>query len=105
MNSWENAHPGSWLTPLPWWALCDLSRTVHAARRRAKSCGRLVLRDVVGRSQVWIDGNLAGEKQDVDKKDMTIACPGGVGQRTVSVLIEAAAPDMAAGLGGIVTVE
>jgi beta-galactosidase len=90
---------------LPWWALCDLSRRVHAREEAQKFGGRLVLRDVVGRSQVWIDSKLAGEKLNAEKKDMIVACPDGVGQRTVSVLIEAAEPDTTAGLSGVVTVE
>jgi hypothetical protein len=31
---------------------------------------------VVGRSQVWIDGKLAGEKRDTEKKGHVVACPG-----------------------------
>jgi hypothetical protein len=70
-----------------------------------KSGGRLVLRDVVGKAQVWIDGKLAGQKVDPEKQDMTVAFPGRDGERVVSVLIEAPAAGKPAGLGGIVTVE
>ena len=65
----------------------------------------LLLRDVVGKAQVWVDGKLAGEKAIARKGDMTIAFPAGDGERTVSVVIEAAAPDEPAGRGGIVTEE
>jgi len=60
---------------------------------------------VVGKAQVWFDGKLAGEKKDTEKKNMIVACPAGDGERAVSVLIEASAPDTPAGLGGIVAVQ
>jgi len=105
MNSWGKAHPGSWLPPFRngRFAIYRAQFTPRAGVQ--KSGGQLILHDVVGKAQVWIDGKLAGEKSDAEKKDMIVACPGGDGQRTVSVLIEADAPDTPAGLGGIVAVE
>jgi beta-galactosidase len=80
---------------------------MHIVPRAAtqKSGGRLLLRDVAGKAQVWIDGKLAGEKADAGKQDMTLTFPPGNGERIVSVLIEAEAAGSPAGLGGIVTVE
>ncbi len=105
MNSWDNVHPGSGLTTLRdgRFVLYRAQFTPRAATQ--KSGGRLELRDVVGKAQVWVDGKLAGEKADAAKQDMTVAFPGGDGERVVSVLIEAEAAGTEAGLGGIVTVE
>jgi beta-galactosidase len=105
MNSWDNVHPGDWLSPFGDGRFAIYR--AHFAPRGAtqKSGGQLLLRDVVGKAQVWIDGKPAGEKADAGKEDMTVAFPAGDGERIVSILIEAAAPDTPAGLGGIVTVE
>jgi beta-galactosidase len=105
ITSWDNAHPGSWLTPLRGgrFAIYRASFTPRGATQ--KSGGQLLLRDVGGNAQVWIDGKLAGEKTDPERKDMTVAFPAGEGERIISVLIEAAASDKPAGLGGIVTVD
>jgi beta-galactosidase len=104
MNSWDNIHPG-YLTPFQdgRFAIYRASFTPRAVTQ--KTGGQLLLRDVVGKAQVWIDGKLDGEKMAVEKGDMTVAFPAGDGERIVSVVIEAAAPGDPAGLGGIVTVE
>jgi len=105
MTSWDNVHPGSWLTPFHdgRFAIYRANFTPRAATQ--KTGGQLLLRDVVGKAQVFVDGKVAGEKAIAGKGDMTVAFPTGGGERTVSVVIEAAAPDEPAGLGGIVTVE
>jgi beta-galactosidase len=64
-----------------------------------------VLREIAGKAEVWIDGKLVGERMSAERKDMTVTCPAGEGERTVSVLIKAARPDAPAGLSGIVTME
>jgi len=81
-------------------------RAVFAPRKTVEeSGGQLVLRDVVGRAQVWIDGKRAGEKPDFERKTFAVPFPAGKAERTVNVLIEAPAPGARAGLGGAVTVE
>jgi beta-galactosidase len=104
MNSWDNIHPGSELTAFRdgRFAVYRAQFTPRAATQ--KTGGRLVLRDVVGKAKVFVDGNPAGEKATADKQDITVTLPPGDGERVVSVLIEAE-PGTAAGLGGIVTVE
>jgi beta-galactosidase len=105
MNSWGNAHPGSWLPPFR-----DGRFAVYRARFTPrigvqKSGGRIVLRDVAGKAQVWLDGKLVAEKPDTEQKTISVSIPAGDSERTVSVLIEASAPATPAGLGGVVTVE
>jgi beta-galactosidase len=104
MNSWDNVHPG-FLPPFHngRFAIYRANFTPRAATQ--KTGGQLLLRDVVGKAQVWIDGKLVGEKAVAGKADLTVAFPAGDGERIVSVVIEAAAPDEPAGLGGTVTVE
>jgi hypothetical protein len=77
--------------------------TPRAATQNAG--GQLVLRDVVGKAQVWVDGKSVGEKTNAEKQDMTVPFPAGNGERIVSVVIEAPAVNTPAGLGGIVTIE
>ena len=105
MNSWGDAHPGSWLPPFRngRFAIYRAQFTTRAATQR--SGGELILRAVVGKAQVWIDGKLAGEKSDAAKNDFKVVCPAGGGEKTLSVLIEAEAAGRPAGLGGVVTVE
>jgi beta-galactosidase len=105
MNSWDNVHLGSDL-PIFQDGRFAVYRAQFSPRAATqKSGGRLVLRDVVGKAQVWIDGKLAGEKASPERQDMTIAFPAKGGERVVSVQIEAPATGKAAGLGGVVTVE
>ncbi len=70
-----------------------------------KSGGQLNLRDVTGKTQVWIDGKLAGEKADATRNSFSVPFPPGVSERTINVLIETSAPGAQAGLGGTVTIE
>jgi len=67
--------------------------------------GQLNLGDLTGKAQVWIDGRLAGEKTEAERKTFTVPFPPGAGECTVSVLIEATAAGERAGLGGTVTIE
>ncbi len=61
MNSWDNIHPGL-LTPFHdgRFAIYRANFTPRAATQ--KTGGQLLLRDVAGKAQVWIDGKLDGEK-------------------------------------------
>ncbi len=69
-----------------------------------KEGGQLVFNDLVGKAHVWIDGKLAGEKNDPVRKDMLVRLAPGDDKRDVAVLVEAATGSQA-GLGGPVTVE
>ncbi|MFZ0233302.1 MAG: beta-galactosidase GalA [Candidatus Acidiferrales bacterium] len=105
INKWSEAYPGSWLVPFHD-GLCAIYRAQFTPRAVVQRLGgQVVLRQVAGKAQVWIDGKLLGEKTNAEKKDMTVSCSGGAGERSISVLIEAAAVDAPAGLGGTVTVE
>jgi beta-galactosidase len=105
MNSWTNIRPGGFGGQLRG-GLFAIYRA-HFTPRPAgqKAGGTLVLRAVTGKAQVYIDGKLAGEKTTTQREDLKVAFPAGEGERTVSVLVEAASTGGNAGLGGTVTVE
>jgi beta-galactosidase len=105
LNKWRDAHPGSWVPPLRDGRFVIYRAQFTPRSGVQKSGGQIVMREVVGKAQVWIDGKLAGEKSEAERKDMTVPCPSGDGERTISVLVEAPALNTPAGLGGIVTVE
>jgi beta-galactosidase len=105
MNSWGDAHPGSWLPPFRngRFAVYRAHFTPRAATQA--DGGKLVLRDVAGKAQVWLDGKMVAERDTTDKADIIVALPPGAGERVISILIESPAPGASAGLGGVVTIE
>jgi beta-galactosidase len=105
MNSWANVHPGAWLPPFRdgRFAIYRARFTPRAQMRKA-GC-QLVLRDVAGKAQVYIDGKLVAEKTDPRTKTLTVAIAPGEGARVLSVLVEAPEAGARAGLGGVATVE
>lgn len=104
MNTWASVQPGRRLPAFQGsgFAIYRAHFTPRVLTR--KTGGQLVLRNVAGKAEVWLDGKLAGQKMDPARKDITIPITPGDGERTVNVLIEitAGAP---AGLGGTAIVE
>jgi beta-galactosidase len=105
MNTWANAQPGRRLPTFNDGRFAIYRAQFTPRADVQKSGGQLILPDVTGKAEVWIDGQLAGEKADADKKTITVPFPPGDGERTVNVLIETSALGAQAGLGGTVTVE
>lgn len=105
MNSWADIRPGAFLPPFRdgRFAIYRASFTPRAQMRK-DGC-HLILRDVVGKAQVYLDGKLLAEKTDPEKSTLTIPITPGEGERIVSILIEAAAVGARAGLAGPVTLE
>jgi len=102
---WSDAHPGAWILPFRDGRFA-IYRAVFTPRKGAReSGGQIVLRDVLGKAQVWVDGKLAGEKMEFERQTVTVPIAAGIGKRTINVLIEAEKSDVPAGLGGAVTVE
>jgi len=105
MNSWTSTRPGGGFMQLRG-GLFAIYRAHFTPRSSGqKEGGTLVLRAVTGKAQVYIDGKLAGEKTTPQRGEMKVPFPAGEGERTVSVLVEAASTGGSAGLGGTVTVE
>ena len=105
MNSWTDAHPGSWLPPFRGGLFAIYRARVTPRASTQATGGTLRLRGVAGRAQVWIDGKQVGEKPTSAKADLLVPLAAGTGERTISVLVEAEEPGTPAGLGGVVTVE
>ncbi|HSV13508.1 MAG TPA: beta-galactosidase GalA, partial [Tepidisphaeraceae bacterium] len=103
VNTWAAVRPGR-LTPFNNGKFAVLRATFHPRQTVRESGGQLVMRNVTGKAEVWIDGKLAAEKKDAARGSITAPLPPGEGDRTVSVLIESD-PGTPAGLGGVVTVE
>ena len=66
--------------------------------------GRITLKSVKGKAEVWLDKILVAKKTTDNSEDVTVDLPAGQGKRDVSVLVETARGKQA-GLGGLVTVE
>jgi beta-galactosidase len=105
MNSWGDAHPGSWLPPFRNGRYAVYRAHFTPRSGAQQEGGTLILHEVVGKVQVWADGKLIGERSSTGKADMAVTLAPGPGERTVSVLIEAPVANEPAGLGGVVTVE
>jgi beta-galactosidase len=103
MNTWTAIRPGR-LSPFNNGKFAVFRATFRPRMGVQKTGGQLVLRNVVGRAEVWLDGKLQAEKKEAERGTITAPLPPGEGERTVSVLIEAN-PGAPAGLGGVITVE
>lgn len=105
MNSWANARPGAFLPPFRdgLFAIYRATFTPRAAVQA--SGGHLIVRDVVGKAQVYLNGKLLAEKTAPERQTLTVALPPAPGERTVNILIEAPAAGTRAGLAGTVTIE
>jgi beta-galactosidase len=66
--------------------------------------GRLVIKSLTGKAEVWLDGKQLGRKNNFNAEPLTLLIPAGEGNRTLSILIEAPA-GKPAGFGKLVTVE
>jgi beta-galactosidase len=102
-NSWVTFRPGQ-LQKLAGgnWAVLR-GQFTPPGRVRADG-GRIRFAGIAGRAEIWLDGKLAGTKEDFADKPFEIALPAGEGARTLSLRLETQ-PDQPAGLSGIVTIE
>jgi len=104
-NRWESVHPSGWLPPFRK-GLFAIYRASFTPRKQMQREGyRLILPDVTGKAQVYVDGKMVSEKKESDKQSLTIPMPPGEGERDISILIEATSVGASAGLGATVTLE
>lgn len=68
MNTWTNAHPGSWLPPFRDGRFAIYRAEFTPRSGVQKSGGPLILHDVFGKAQVWIDGKLAVRSRTPEKE-------------------------------------
>jgi beta-galactosidase len=105
IKDWHEAQPGGWVPPFTGGRFAIYVARFTPRLSVQNSGGQVILRDIIGRAEVRIDGKLVGEKTDFDKHSIVVPVAAGDGERTISVLVEAAEKGATAGLGGIVTVE
>ena len=67
--------------------------------------GQVILRDVTGKAEVYLDGKLSVTQADPAKQTVTLPLAANPRERTISILIEAAEVGQSVGLGGPTTVE
>nr|WP_183558301.1 beta-galactosidase GalA [Mucilaginibacter sp. SP1R1] len=103
MNSWQPVKPGQ---------LQQFSNGNFAVFRtrftpylgQRNNGGKIIIRNVSGKAEVWLDKTLLATKTNSDSGDITVNMPAGQNKRELSILIETSNSQQA-GLGGLVTVE
>jgi beta-galactosidase len=105
MNSWASVRPGPYLPPQRRGRFVVYRATFTPREATQQQGGQVILRDVVGKAEIYLDGKLVVNRIEPDKQAITIPLAPINGQRTISVLIEAPELGQSAGLGGATTVE
>lgn len=105
MNSWASVRPGPYLPPLRRGRFVVYRATFTPREAIQQKGGHVILRGVVGKAEVYLDGKLVVTRAEPAKQTIPIPLAPIKGQRTISVLIEAPEVGQAAGLGGATTVE
>ena len=73
----------------------------YAAQR--KNGGKLILKAVTGKAEIWLDKKLVATKTTAEPADMVVPFPPSANEQKLNVLIETE-KGQKAGLGGVVTV-
>jgi beta-galactosidase len=103
MNSWGWGEPPLRQAPETLrWRSYRVTFALRADRNDGRA--RLVLREIAGKAEVWLDGAKLGEKRDAAPGPLTLTLPRGPAWRTLTVLVEAA-PGQPSGITGDVTIE
>ncbi|HZL49768.1 MAG TPA: DUF4982 domain-containing protein [Terracidiphilus sp.] len=89
MNSWASVRPGPYLSPLRRGRFVVYRATFTPREATQQQGGQVILRDVVGKAEVYLDGKLVVTRTEPEKQAITIPLAPINGQRTISVLIEA----------------
>jgi beta-galactosidase len=102
-NSWSPVKPGS-LQQFDDGVYAIYRTTFTPFEAQRLSGGQIILKNILGRAQVYVDKKLVGTKDDDTPGDLTAPFPKGEGSREISVLIEAQ-KGAKAGLGGLVSIK
>jgi beta-galactosidase len=102
-NTWVPTKPGQLQTFTEGsFAIFRTSFKPYAAQRN--NGGKLILKNVTGKAEVWLNKQLLTTKTSTDKADIVVAIPAYAGEQKLNVLIETEKGNKA-GLGGIVTIQ
>jgi len=105
MNSWASVRPGPYLPAARGGRFIVYRATITPRDATQQQGGEIILRDVVGKAEVYLDGNLVVTRTDPSKQTITIPLTPKTGERTLSVLVEALSVGDPVGLGGTTTIE
>jgi beta-galactosidase len=82
-----------------------LYRTTFTARQDfANGNGRLIFKQIIGKAEVWIDGQLLGAKHTDEPAALEVALPAGPVQRTLTLVLEAS-DNKSSGIAGLVVLQ
>lgn len=102
-NSWQPTRPGQLQTFTDGsFAIYRTSFTPYKAQQNKG--GKITLKAVKGKAEVWLDKRLLAKKTTDDSEDVMVDLPAGGGRREINVLVETSRGKQA-GLGGSVTIE
>lgn len=102
-NTWAPTKPGQLQTFTEGnFAIFRTSFKPYAAQRN--NGGKLILKNVTGKAEIWLNKQLLTTKTSSDKADIVVAIPACAGEQKLNVLIETEKGSKA-GLGGIVTIQ
>jgi beta-galactosidase len=101
MNTWENIQPGQ-LRSLTNGNFVLYRATFLPYDEQQKKGGVLLLKNINGKAEVYVDGKLIATKKEEASSDLSVNIPPSRGERMLTILIEGTAGKRA-GLGGAVT--
>jgi len=103
MNTWANMKPGQ-TNKLSETGFLVYKTNFKPYIGQQKNGGKLVLKDLTGKAEVWLDSKLIFTKTTNTKEDVVVAFPSKTGERKLTVVVEGQENDLV-GLGNMVSVE
>jgi beta-galactosidase len=103
MNTWTNSKPGQ-TTKLTETGYLVFKTTFKPYASQQKNGGKIVLKAVAGKAEIWLDNTLIVTKTTTTREDVEIPMTKGTTDRKLTVVSEGQLGDWI-GLGGIISVE
>jgi len=103
MNSWANIKPGT-LQEMKESGFLVFKTTFKPYNAQQKNGGKLVLKGIFGKAEIWLDNEKVAAKNSSEKEDLTVKFSAKEGERRLTVVAEGSKGDKV-GLGGTVSIE
>jgi len=103
MNTWANMKPGQ-TNKLSETGYLVYKTSFKPYNAQQKNGGKIILKALAGKAEVWLDNKLVYTKTTTDKEDITVSFPAKAGDRKLTVVSEGQQNEWV-GLGGLVSVE
>jgi beta-galactosidase len=103
MNTWTNSKPGQ-TTKLIETGYLVFKTTFKPYTSQQKNGGKIVLKALAGKAEIWLDNTLIVTKTTTNREDVKIPLTKGTTDRKLTVVSEGQLGDWI-GLGGIISVE